>query len=309
MTLPAAETEEAPAETEAEDTVFTDEKTVRMVQAALIKAGYELEKDGRITDTLKEAIAKFRTENSLGEGTDITNELLSKLGITDSATMQKIQEKLNALGYDCGEPDGLSGRKTNEAIEAYRAKENLAGEGVDAELIEHLLVNEETDEEAQTEEAATEETATEEAQTEAQTEENQTEAQTEETGTDEEEGYTDEKTVRMVQSVLNENGANLEKDGKLGKLVREAIRIYRETRDLPAGSVIDDELLFDMGITDSATMQKVQEKLNSLGYDCGDPDGLTGKKTKASIEEYRKKENLEGTGIDQELLDALGISR
>ena len=123
------------------------------------------------------------------------------------------------------------------------------------------------------------------------------------------EGFTDEKTGRMVQNVLNDNGADLEKDGKLGKLVKEAIEIYRETRGLSAGTAIDDELLFDMGIIDSATMQKIQEKLNGMGYDCGEPDGLTGKKTKAAIEEYKKKENLEGTGIDQKLLESLGISR
>lgn len=42
----------------------------------------------------------------------------------------------------------------------------------------------------------------------------------------------------------------------------------------------------------TAQIKAVQEKLNNLGYDCGTPDGIIGKKTKASIKNFRKIINL-----------------
>ena len=296
-TLPAVDEQEETEEEEVPVVVFTDEKTVRLVQAVLATGGVELEKDGKITDALKEAIAEYRSTNGLSEGTDIDDELLFKMGITDSDTLQKIQEALNGLGYDCGEPDGLTGRKTNDAIALYRKDHDLnEGEGIDEKLIEELGI--------------TRSVAGEETETESETGEPETaDAETEEAAKTDAKEFTDENTVRIVQAALNANGFELDKDGLIGDNLRTAISRYREDKGLAEGTVIDDELLFSLGITDSETLKKVQEALNGLGYDCGDPDGLTGKKTTDAIDGYREKEGLKGSGIDQALLDALKISR
>lgn len=60
--------------------------------------------------------------------------------------------------------------------------------------------------------------------------------------------------------------------------------------------------------TDRETVQAVQQALNDAGYDCGTPDGLAGKKTRAAITAYQQDHGLTVTGTaTYELLDALGI--
>ena len=40
-----------------------------------------------------------------------------------------LQTKLNNLGFDCGEPDGFPGLKTQAAIRAYQATQDLPQDG------------------------------------------------------------------------------------------------------------------------------------------------------------------------------------
>ena len=41
-----------------------------------------------------------------------------------------------------------------------------------------------------------------------------------------------------------------------------------------------------------ATIKKVQKKLNKYGYDCGDPDGIAGSKTKKAVKKYQRLKSL-----------------
>jgi len=57
------------------------------------------------------------------------------------------------------------------------------------------------------------------------------------------------------------------------------------------------------------TIYDVQEALNDAGYDCGTPDGISGKNTKAAIKKYQKDNDLKVTGkINKTLLKSLGIT-
>lgn len=57
-----------------------------------------------------------------------------------------------------------------------------------------------------------------------------------------------------------------------------------------------------------ATIKKVQKALNKLGYDCGTPDGIAGKKTKAAIKEYQRDHDLKVTGtVNSTLLSSLKV--
>lgn len=57
-----------------------------------------------------------------------------------------------------------------------------------------------------------------------------------------------------------------------------------------------------------ATIKNVQKALNKLGYDCGTPDGIMGKKTKAAIKDYQKDKDLKVTGtVNKTLLKSLGV--
>ena len=57
-------------------------------------------------------------------------EAIAKLGeiqtvYTDQEIIQKVQEALNAAGYDCGTPDGKAGDKTHAALNAYQEANGL----------------------------------------------------------------------------------------------------------------------------------------------------------------------------------------
>ena len=57
-----------------------------------------------------------------------------------------------------------------------------------------------------------------------------------------------------------------------------------------------------------ATIKKVQKKLNKYGYDCGDPDGIAGSKTRKAVKKYQQDNDLTVTGtINSKLLDSLGV--
>ena len=67
-------------------------------------------------------------------------------------------------------------------------------------------------------------------------------------------------------------------------------------------------LAFAAEYRDKATVKKVQQALNDLGYDCGTPDGSSGKKTRKAIECFQEAEGLKVTGaIDDQLWAALGL--
>lgn len=52
-----------------------------------------------------------------------------------------LQTQLNRLGYDCGEPDGFPGLKTQSAIRAYQASQQLAQDGFASPSLYNLLMN------------------------------------------------------------------------------------------------------------------------------------------------------------------------
>lgn len=61
-------------------------------------------------------------------------------------------------------------------------------------------------------------------------------------------------------------------------------------------------------ISDTTTVQKVQETLNQKGYDAGVADGIFGPNTEAAIKNYQKAFNLLETGkITNKLLESLSI--
>lgn len=47
-----------------------------------------------------------------------------------SAAIEDLQRKLNALGFDCGKPDGIYGKKTMQAVLDFQKKHGLKADGV-----------------------------------------------------------------------------------------------------------------------------------------------------------------------------------
>ena len=54
-------------------------------------------------------------------------------------------------------------------------------------------------------------------------------------------------------------------------------------------------------------IEAVQLALNNAGYPAGKPDGIAGSRTNAAIAAYRKANGLGGSGIDNALLESLGL--
>lgn len=52
-------------------------------------------------------------------------QISEKTVYTDRETIQKVQELLNAAGYDCGTADGVPGKKTNSALLQFERDHNL----------------------------------------------------------------------------------------------------------------------------------------------------------------------------------------
>lgn len=50
--------------------------------------------------------------------------------ISNYGQIQKIQTKLNSLGYNCGTPDGIMGSKTKEAIMKFQKANQLTADGI-----------------------------------------------------------------------------------------------------------------------------------------------------------------------------------
>ena len=510
---------------------YTDADTIRNLQAALKNAGYDVgEADGNIGDATRAAIRSYREARGLPEGDTVDDSVLYALGVADSATYKLVQEALVKEGYDVGEPDGLTGSRSRDAIAAYRQKYGIGGEGVDEQLLFAMGIVKESSEtaeektdaaaqppesgdqtaqeagnaeadasadgtpqevpteadqapttqteveqidrvlayvpreaapeateaqaqadlteaateaqaqadltetateaqtqvteaateaqaqadltetateaqtqvteaateaqaqadlteaateaqtqvteaatevqtqatgaeteaqaeagngigdvlarlfgntaksddqavtEAQTEAAVTEaqteaaatEAQTEAAQTEAVTEAAQTEAATEEAQTEavteaqteapklapETDVYTDVDTIRNMKAGLRELGYELDRENnEMTQELRGIIAQVRTQEALPEGNTIDDDLLFFLNVADSATYKAMQEALTAAGYDCGEADGLVGSKTKDAVESFREANNLEGSGIDEELLKALGVRK
>ena len=62
--------------------------------------------------------------------------------VIDNQTIQKVQEALNAKGYDCGTPDGDKGPKTTSVIRQYQADNGLEATGeIDSALLASLGIS------------------------------------------------------------------------------------------------------------------------------------------------------------------------
>ncbi len=66
-----------------------------------------------------------------------------------------------------------------------------------------------------------------------------------------------------------------------------------DTDDATVAEIADEE---PVEITEKEQIRIVQEMLNQLGYDCGTPDGIAGKKTQAAVTQFQRDSGLTETG-------------
>lgn len=108
---------------------------------------------------LEEKVSQLESENaSLKEQLEkLNNEATEQTEIvgteySDQATTRIVQEALNKAGFNCGNPDGVSGAKTVDAIKAYQKEKKINVNGVITdELLESLGVADKIEESAKKE--------------------------------------------------------------------------------------------------------------------------------------------------------------
>lgn len=93
------------------------------------------ENETSIDETETETETEIETETE----TETEDQQSLFIDYTSSETAVKVQEALNAAGFDCGVPDGIVGEKTKAAIIAYRETDGLeSSEAIDYDLVKSL---------------------------------------------------------------------------------------------------------------------------------------------------------------------------
>lgn len=143
----APETEAKQPETQAPQQIkkYGKENDVKNVQHMLSLRGYDVSYTGKMNRETKSAIKEYRKEKGLSDGDYIDDELLEALGIRNANTIKEIQTKLSDIGYSVGTPDGLIGRRTQDAIESYKADKDLGnGSEINDDVLKALGIIRET---------------------------------------------------------------------------------------------------------------------------------------------------------------------
>ena len=133
----------------ASDTADTDEKiaTLESEKADLEERVTQLESENAALQEQLDALQNPETEVQTEPSTEIVGTQY-----TDSATVQIVQKALNDAGFDCGNPDGKAGAKTQEALKAYQQSKGINVNGVITdELLEAMGVADQVSEAAKLE--------------------------------------------------------------------------------------------------------------------------------------------------------------
>ena len=131
------------------DTADTDEKiaTLESEKADLEERVTQLESENAALQEQIDALQNPETEAQTEPSTEIVGTQY-----TDSATVQIVQQALNDAGFDCGNPDGKAGAKTQEALKAYQQSKGINANGVITdELLETMGIADQVSEAAKLE--------------------------------------------------------------------------------------------------------------------------------------------------------------
>ena len=91
-----------------------------------------------------EASEEVTSDFSTTDNIEVDEEPKTLIEYTDSVTIRKVQELLNAVGFNCGTPDGIAGNNTKKAISDYQELKGITVTGtVTDELLESLGIAEE----------------------------------------------------------------------------------------------------------------------------------------------------------------------
>lgn len=147
--------ESSTEETNTEEATSNDNDELLQRIGALEEKNKELEdKNKELENKLSESTEEKQEEDATTEQTEESvqeekttevsepeTEQESIVEYKDATTIRIVQQALNEIGYNCGNPDGIAGGKTTEAITKYQTDKGLTVNGlVTDELLQSLNV-------------------------------------------------------------------------------------------------------------------------------------------------------------------------
>ena len=257
-----------------------------------------------------------------GESVDVSGFPEIYQGSQQTAYVRRLQERLNALGYDAGTVDGIFGYGTRNAVIAFQNAEGLVADGIVGQATWKALY------EGVTEPADPEEP--EEPETPEEPEEPTDPGESVDVSGFPEiyQGSQQTAYVRRLQERLNALGYDAGTvDGIFGYGTRNAVIAFQRAKGLVADGIVgqatwkalyegttdssepsepsDSENTTDVssfpelyqGSTQTSYVRQLQTWLNQLGYDCGTVDGEFGYNTRQSVINFQTDAGLVADGI------------
>ena len=266
-----------------------------------------------------------------GESVDVSGFPEIYQGSQQTAYVRRLQERLNALGYDAGTVDGIFGYGTRNAVIAFQRAKGLVADGIVGQATWKALyegVTEPTDPE-EPEEPETPEEPTDPEEPEEPEEPTDPGESVDVSGFPEiYQGSQQTAYVRRLQERLNALGYDAGTvDGIFGYGTRNAVIAFQRAKGLVADGIVgqatwkalyegatdssepsepsDSENTTDVssfpelyqGSTQTSYVRQLQTWLNQLGYDCGTVDGEFGYNTRQSVINFQTDAGLVADGI------------
>ena len=257
-----------------------------------------------------------------GESVDVSGFPEIYQGSQQTEYVIRLQERLNALGYDAGTVDGIFGYGTRNAVIAFQRAKGLVADGIVGQATWKALY------EGVTEPADPEEP--EEPETPEEPEEPTDPGESVDVSGFPEiyQGSQQTAYVRRLQERLNALGYDAGTvDGIFGYGTRNAVIAFQRAKGLVADGIVgqatwkalyegttdssepsepsDSENTTDVsnfpelyqGSTQTSYVRQLQTWLNQLGYDCGTVDGEFGYNTRQSVINFQTDAGLVADGI------------
>lgn len=232
----------------------------RYIQAGLSALGYRIGKiDGMFGSKTANAIKAFQKKYGLDIDGEAGPTTLQKM---HTVFLKNTQYQLNAIGYQVGKPDGLTGSKTQKAILHYRQKHQLpqraANDAMLMQSLRHTYITRKEQQQAKARAAKAKQA----------------------------ESQVQQGNIRFAQAGLRTLGYIKDIDGVIGPDTDKAIKRFQKRYNIPTNGKLGP---MTMGKMQSIFLKESQRKLNVMGYAVGKPDGQMGSATRKAIKSFAKR--------------------
>ena len=279
---------------------------IATIQAQLNKKGCSVGTvDGIAGPTTYNAVISFQNKNGLtadgqvgtatwdilfdtvSGGTTYTRILKVTSPLMQGDDVKAVQNKLNSLGYNCGTADGYYGNATRSAVISFQSAKGLTADGEVGPATWNALFSSSSTSTGSSYTRLLKVTSP--------------------------LMYGDD--VKAVQNKLNSLGFNCgTADGYYGNATKNAVISFQSAKGIDTDGVVGPttwKLLFNSSSNGSDysrilkvtsplmygdDVKAVQNKLNSLGYNCGTADGYYGNATRSAVISFQSAKGLTADG-------------